>query len=217
MAAFAPTLAGRPVESVTLDVPARGRWIARATLPEELLLAGQVELSLVPDDTWQGTIISGRGYAGRTRLIVVGGRNGLANWVPPKSYQGTPLSSVLRDTLSAVGETLQDDSGGILSRVNAHYVRLACSAIEVLDHVCSIVSTSWHTTKDLKVSVGSRHQSEISWDYQVTNRIEDLSKIEIASESGIAVPGNVIGGMQIVRASHAFSASKVRSTLWGAF
>ena len=212
-----PTLAGKAIQSASVDIPSCGRWIARVTLDGEHVLAGQVSMELVSGTTWTGTVASGEGYNGSTVLTVVGGRNGLHTMLPPKSFLATPMSSIIAETLSDVGETLQDDSGGLLSKVSSHVVRSRMSAISWLNIVCSDLDVPWQATFDSKIRVGAIPTTQVKWRYEVTDRQPYLDKIEIASDEGLAVPGNVIADLTVVRANHRLTASSLRSTLWGSF
>jgi hypothetical protein len=138
MTAFA-SLAGVPIVSGRLTIPSQGLWHADLVLasdtpavptaPSQTLVLGTITATC--------TVVRQVAWTGEVKARVVGGAGGWSTILPGKQYTnpggGVPVSMVVNDAASAVGETapMLDYPGGAAT-LGPNYVRAQGPASGVL-------------------------------------------------------------------------------------
>lgn len=187
------TLAGHPVESLTLTVPRVGIWVADVSLVDAPALSGAVELAL-DGRTWRGAVHRGGVELGRWTGRIVGGAGGLHAILGPAAYADTTLAVVLGETLRDAGETLASTSGDLTATV-ARWARVAGPAHHTVADVARATGYAWRTLPDSSVWVGAETWSVLSLgaDLDVLSHAPATGRHELAGAACAAIdPGRVV-------------------------
>lgn len=136
------------VLSLRLTLPLRGAWYYTAEIDatdDEAPVAGsRVRLSMAGRD-WSGYVVRSQPWAGRARVRVEAGRNGMRAVLPARAYASALLSTVAAQAVSDAGETLSADSVGVTD-VLAQYHRAAGPAGVALTAALSAGAYAWRFT-----------------------------------------------------------------------
>ena len=187
------TLAGHPVESLTLTVPRVGAWVADVALVDAPALAGAVEL-VVDGRAWRGAVHRGGVELGRWTGRVVGGAGGLHALLGPAAYADTTLAVVLGETLRDAGESLAASAGDLTATV-ARWARVAGLAHHTVADVARAVGYAWRTLDDGSVWAGPEGWAALALgaDLDVLEHDPATGRYELAGAACAAIdPGRVV-------------------------
>lgn len=182
---------GNPVARARVQVSAWGAWWAELSLPDPIVLAGAVTITLA-DLTLRGTVVSGGVANGNAGYRIVAGAGGWNRDVPAAGYAndaGVKLANVVGDAAALVGETLADVP---TTRLGPGFARSAGPASRVLHDVAP---RAWRVEFDGVTRFGVRPTVVYTGDAARTLRDPMNSIVELATETiGVLVPGVVIDG-----------------------
>lgn len=213
------TCNGMRVVTCTLVLPRVGVWHADLTVDiddDAEVPSGEVTLE-TEHRTWRATVRRGSEDRGVAKLRVVGGKGGMGNIVPPKSYRAAIARLPIADALSAAGEALADSADrGTLHRMLPFWTSPSATAGEIVARVCADLGVAWRMLDDGTVWVGPETWPawETPADAMVTARWPDDGAVEVADETLSASPGMTFEGQRIGRVEHRISADGARTILF---
>src|SRR5690606_20459620 len=213
------TCNGMRVATCTLVLPRVGVWHADLTVDiddDAEVPSGEVTLE-TEHRTWRATVRRGSEDRGGAKLRVVGGKGGMGNIVPPKSYRAAIARLPIADALSAAGEALADSADrGTLHRMLPFWTSPSATAGEIVARVCADLGVAWRMLDDGTVWVGPETWPawETPADAMVTARWPDDGAVEVADETLSASPGMTFEGQRIGRVEHRISADGARTILF---
>lgn len=181
------SLAGSPILSARITIPALGIWHGDAVLDGDTAVTGDVSLA-VGNLTMAGHAFRSAAFVGRRKVRLVGGHGGWSTIVPAQAYYdpgGVPVSHVLGDVASACGETLTLSAD---SRPWIRYVRETMPGARALNQ---ILGQTWWIDTDGSTKNAARATRAISSSFQIEKFDGGTGKFIIAVDS-IAdwMPGN---------------------------
>lgn len=176
-------LAGRRVLSGQLLRPRIGVWSADLVVDGDEPLSGRVTLSTEAGTTFVGTAARAEPDDGTLRVRLIGGGGGMGKSPPAKSFRQVPLSTVLADTLSAVGETLSpsSDSSATASRVDT-YQRMQRPASHTLGEWAGLRGLAWRVLLDGTVWLGAQTRTPFKAEARVLKRDGTKRSLLVATE-----------------------------------
>lgn len=213
------------ISRLYLVIPSRGLWTADIVLDRSVAmsdLSGEVTLKIGENFVLIGTVFRAGDFTGAAGFRVVGGAGGWMKLLPAKAYQspaGVKLSSVLRDTAKAVGETVnvQQDAtvGQFFIRENN------APASRVLN---ALAPNWWVNPTDGVTQVGTRAQTQIASQFDTLPASDGtsllLGRIVVATDKPEEwVPGRqfqslVVSLKTISAVVHKLDATKLRTEVW---
>lgn len=213
------TCNGMRVATATIAVPRVGVWHADLTVDiDDGADAPSGEVTLETEHrTWRGTVRRGEAWRGVAKLRIVGGKGGMGNMVPPKSYRAAIARLPIADALAASGESLAASAdGSTLSRMLPFWTSPSATAAEVVARVCADLGVSWRMLDDGTVWIGA--DTWPAWELpakaMVTARWPDEGAVEIADETLSAEPGTTFEGQRVGRVEHRITADGARTVLF---
>lgn len=211
------TLQGFSVLSALIDQPRSGPWTAELALEGDRVQAlGSGQLTLVVGGRrFLGTPHRApRSFAGRTGVVLVGGKGGLGATLSARFYLGCPASVPLADIVSAAGETLSASSG--TAELAAHLSRWSRAkgpAGEALDVLAEHVGATWRVLDDGTVWFGAE-----TWpaaDAPAELDVDPAQDVAVfAGDIPSLSPGTTLGGRRIGRVTHQLTESALRATVY---
>jgi hypothetical protein len=193
------TLAGRRVLSGQLLRPSVGVWSADLVVEgPEPLPAAKVVLSSEQGTTFAGFASKAEPDDGTLRVRLEGGGGGLARKAKAQSFRDVPLSTILGDTLRAVGETLSSasDAGIVGSRVST-YQRVERAAAATLREWAGIKGVVWRVLPDGTTWIGSSTRLAFKGEARVLKRDGTKRSLLIALEDITLGPEHSIDSLPI--------------------
>lgn len=191
-------LAGATVLRGTVTMPRAGAWVADLVLDGEVAPTGAQTLTPEAGTPLAGTVRTSAPYAGSTYVRLVGGADGLWKSPPAKAFRQVPLSTVLRDTLGAVGEALAGSSdAGVVGRQVAAYARVEAPAAHALAFWAGEAGVSWRVLADGSVWLGSDVYGAVSLDEQVVGDAPERRARTLATERLELLPGTTVSGRKV--------------------
>jgi hypothetical protein len=209
-----------PILSGTISLPRVGAWQCVLELGTEDDTQAPVEGSAITIKdgvrSFVGTITRSGIVSGRVSLRAAGGAGGLRNPVPANSWTNVPLRIPLRDTLAAVGETLNTTVvSSLLETRLDHWTRAAGPAGSALSAMLEPQGASWRVLADGTVWAGVE-----TWTDQkvaggeVLEPDPELGTFTIASDSLELEPGRTFLGRKVSRVEHRIESGSVRTFYW---
>jgi hypothetical protein len=152
-------------------------------------------------------------------IRMLGGAGGLSTVIPPKYYQGVPLSLPLQDILTAAGETLSPTTDPVaLQTLLMQWTRLQGKASDCLDALIESASNSdeigWRVLPDGTVFVGPETWPPVTIDYDLLSDDENLACAELGVETPTLIPGTLLAGRQVSFVEHAIEPKRTRTIVW---
>lgn len=216
-------LAGKSVFFADVTLPRHGVWHADVQVDSDDAagLSGQLELDLGPL-TLKGSVSSRVGsQAGRTTLRLVGGGGGLAKTCPAKGFKNATFGVVLKDILSAAGETLAASADpGVLATVFGQWTNLARPAAQALDTLVRRApdGTAWRMLLDGTVWVGTEAWLDSGLvrgkDYQLLIDEPEQLRQHLGVEEPTLLPGTLLAGKKVSSVVHHVTPKWIRTTAW---
>lgn len=202
---------GQSVIDGRLWLPRVGRWTADLILPDASPLAAGQAVTLTPEagTPLVGTVLAAGVFEGVTSLSVVGGGGGLGKSPAVKTLRDLPLSSVLSDTLAAVGERLSDasDAGLLAYRVRS-YVRRAQTAAATLHYWAGDRGAVWRALPDGSVWFGvDAFAPAPRFDFALMGSSPSASLEVVATEALYYLPGSTFNGRKVSAVTYQLGAS----------
>jgi hypothetical protein len=168
----------------------RGAWVA------DLILNAPYEGSFeLGGDTWTGTEVGPALLEGGKYLVrVVGGKNGLKTKLAERFYKGgANLSSVIRDILTASGESGTTE----VTAPAPTYQRQAATAGQALEQACDTFAATWWADRTGALHVATaRPSGEAASGIRVASDIDGSVLLQVQTSAGIA-PGLTYEGKTI--------------------
>lgn len=172
------SLAGRRLSRVAVSIPYYGAWTADVDTEEDVPDTGIVSLVLA-GLTLRGTIVERGSFAGDRRSRVVAGGAGWRTTVQPRGYSqpaGVPVSLVLGDVATEVGETLADTPSDAW---RPHYARPRGAASCTLRELGGPL---WWVRPDGRTTFAARDPSPIVSPITVVSRDPATRRVVVATE-----------------------------------
>jgi hypothetical protein len=183
------SLNGVRIVSASLSTPLYGAWVGDFMLATDAPIATTANIK-IDGLSLAGSVVRSAPFAGARTARVVGGAGGWSRALASKSYYlagGVPLSMVLRDVASEVGETL---NLAVLSGTVGSYYTIAAGMLgaEVL---AALAGPQWWIDAAGVTQVRARPSSPILSQYDVIERDGGRGLYEVATETlQDWVPGN---------------------------
>lgn len=172
------TVAGSPIQSLTLRLPRYGIWTARCKLAGTLALAVGAPVAIALGDlTIAGTVRAGGVFASSAEYVIVGGKDKWSGPVRRRVYRsdgGVKLSQVAVDLGADVGEPVALLDG--VDRVLGYAWPRA--ATDTASEALAALATPWHVAPNGTTYLGARIETALpkatKWtleSYDPANRI----------------------------------------------
>src|SRR5512133_140036 len=166
---------------------------------------------------WKGTIVRSGENKGVLYVRIVGGAGGLSGVLPPRAYQGVPLSLPIQDVLTEAGETLSPTVD--LSRFGAvvqKWNRSQGTAGAALANLLASAGATWRVLPDGTVWVGDE-----TWPasgltaYIYDQQAPNSGTLDIVATDPSVYPGEVFRERRVSVVVHKIEAAQLRTRiLW---
>lgn len=218
------TLNGSTILRGNITLPRWGIWTADVQIGTRDKLSGALAgaATIVANGvTFQGTIVAGSDYAGKSLYRVAGGSGGWNKQIPPKAYRGEigiKLATVVTDAALAAGEPMAPFTAAQQAQViGKAYARFGGvpggEAARVLDFVAP---ESWYVDELGVTHIGVRAPSTLRQPYVLLDKRPDRRFAIIATDTFVGlVPGVTIEGYEIASVRHEITPDAVRTHVWG--
>lgn len=207
------TVNGNDALSVKIRKPRTGPWHADVELDGEVTLSGRVTIS-VDGYTFVGAVVTQGSFAGRTQAWIVGGSGGLSKTVDAQHYSNTPVLTVIRDILSACGESL-DASSVIPSTRFGHWERESTKASHALVAAADRAGLAWRTLDNGKIWVGVDTWAVTKTAASVLDEDWDTSCLTLAADEFAELakvqPGATFDGHKLKQVTHLVTRGSMRT------
>lgn len=205
------TLAGKPVLTATLALPALGAWTCDAVVSSDTDITGRVALqegSLV----YSGTVKRGGVLSGRWTGRIVGGAGGLEIDAGPRAYQNTTLGVVLDDALAGGGEKRAGDSNpALLALALPQWLRAGTVADALGALIVGLGQSGWRVKRDGTIWVGTDTYPAKKIPHVLINRHDESKHWLIAPESTELGPAVLFEGRRVRQVIHRLSPDGLRT------
>ncbi len=203
------TLAGVPLVSLSLTIPASGIWHADAVLSSDVAPTSQRPTLSLYGTAYVCAVVRQTDWAGKRMVRLVGGAGGWRTELGPHQYAsplGVPASVVIQDAASAVGErpVLMTSN----PTLGPGWARITGPASRVLQQ---IFHGAWYMTADGVVHTGDRLGGAIGSAFQVMMVDGETGRVLVATES----PNDWLPGATFTSASASGTVNRVRHVVDG--
>lgn len=219
------TVNGISVVRGSIRLPRVGVWHADLKLDSTADLSGGA--TIATDDgsfSLAGTVVHHGNFQGTLSVRLVGGAAGFAKALPPRAWQGVPLSLPLKDILSGAGEKLSASADAAVLATNLKtWVRLASSAGSALARLLEPVAASYRIVPDGSLWVGTdTFPAAPSVQFDLMDRYFGEGRVVIASERPFLMPGTTLTLTSATSSTaepvsyvvHDIEPSSIRSEVW---
>lgn len=222
MATAYTTVNGAPLIEGMLSCPGVGIWHADLVVDAQDQTAFNGAVTFSVNDgalSMSGTAVRAISFADVVKLRVQGGAGGLRSTVlPPKGYQGVPLSIPLGDLLASAGEHLSATADpGVTSRQLRAWVRQQQTAgVALASLLRAVPGVAWRMLLDGSLWLGTTTYAEVdsAFDYDLLNVDAIAGKLEIASDVPSLMPGVTIEGRNVSYVRHHLEPARIRSVAY---
>jgi hypothetical protein len=193
------TLAGRRVLSGQLLRPSVGVWSADLVVEgPDPLPTSKVVLSSETGTTFQAFAAKAEPDDGTLRVRLEGGGGGLARKAKAQSFRDVPLSTILSDTLRAVGESLSGASdAGIVGPKVSTYQRLERTAAATLREWAGLKKVVWRVLPDGTTWIGAGTRTAFKGEARVLKRDGTKRCLIIALEDLTLGPEHTVDSLSV--------------------
>jgi len=210
------TCNGHAVDTIRLVLPQTGAWVATLEALSDEKLTGTVTLT---DQvaTYTGTVLRSGVRSGVCRMDVVGGKGGLSNEVPARSYVGIKARNVAAELLAAVGEALDASSTpSVLGTSLPFWTRASGRAGTALATLVDALGASWRVLQSGAVWIGAETWPTATKTLEALELDDDeaAGNVLLAPDSLALRPGVVLAGRKVGRVEHRISRGALRTTFW---
>lgn len=212
------TANGEPVQSMDLELAARGAW--RATLlvaTDDAPAAGSRVVIEAPGGRFVGTARrAGADQGGQVSMLVVGGADRLTTIVEPASFRDTPVRDLVAGILDPLGEVLSARSDqAVLGRVLPSWPRTRIRAADALSMLVEDAepAATWRVLDDGTVWLGIDAGEAVSPEHTVTHDAPEEGLLELAVEDLSLRPGHSFLGGPVRAAAYRLDGTSLRLTV----
>lgn len=203
------------VVNATMTLPIAGPWTAIVEADSGEAVDAQATLTIADTLTFRGTSARSGASLGRARARVVGGGGGFRLPVAGFAYYEAPLSVIVGDLLTAVGETLSPLSdAAMLATVPRHWLRAKGAARDELDVLADRFGFAWRVLPNGETWLGFETwpTSPLSL-YTVLEDAREDGRAEIAAEVPMVLPGETFMDRHVVGVVHTLDGHQLRTTV----
>ncbi len=208
-------LNGASVYSATVLRPRIGRWTADIELAADPISLDGPQTLTLGSLVLTGSVARGGDWVGTRYVRLVGGTGGLSATASPRAYRNVPLSFVLSELLTEIGEAPSPKSDPLASTVG-QWVRLAGPASDALTELATAAGMSWRVLADGTVWIGTDTYPAFTSTSTLLAELPDEGRSIYGETEPTIGPGVTIDSRRTDYVEHHIKASEIRSLVWWA-
>lgn len=211
---MAVTLNDKPVLRAEIHEPLVGVWGADVEVDDDDAATGAVVLN-VDGVEFHGTVRSGDVDAGRAKLRIFGGSDGLKEEIGSQFYRDVTVSGLLTDVCRQTGETKATLESAIANTTFAKHMRSAGTGSDAIALVASDAGANWRVTREGEVWIGTE-----TWPEAIVPGIQidaqhGSGSVTWAPDDGALVgPGMTFQGRHVGKVTTLVTPRGIRQSIW---